>query len=47
MLVRDDPVLNAVAVLQACGHTVEPDVEFELWQVDGGEWVSLSALLVV
>jgi hypothetical protein len=47
MLISDDPVLDAVAALRACGHTVEPDVEFELWQIDGGEWISLGALLAL
>ena len=42
-----DPTLEAVAALQAHGHTVAPDEEFQSWQIDGGEWISLSELLAL
>lgn len=42
-----DPTLEAVAALQARGHTVVQDKEFECWQIDGGEWISLSELLAL
>jgi len=42
-----DPVLEAVAALQAHGHTVVPDDDFERWQVDGREWITLGELLAM
>jgi hypothetical protein len=42
-----DPALEAVAALRALGHTVVPDEEFERWQVDGGEWITLGELLAL
>ncbi|KST60694.1 hypothetical protein AO398_12430 [Methylobacterium sp. GXS13] len=30
-----DRVVEAVEALRASGHRVEPDAEFEHWQVDG------------
>lgn len=42
-----DPTLEAVAALQAHGHTVEPDEEFERWQIDGREWISHDDLLAI
>ncbi|KQS85744.1 hypothetical protein ASG32_17795 [Methylobacterium sp. Leaf361] len=47
MLVEFDPMLEAVEVLIALGHTITPDDDFERWQVDGGEWMSLSDLLAL
>ena len=43
----DDTVLDAVAALRSCGHAVEADEAFERWLVDGGDWISLSALLAL
>ncbi|GAN48725.1 hypothetical protein CTI14_20885 [Methylobacterium radiotolerans] len=43
----DDPVLDAVAVLQCHGYTVEPDDDFARWRIDGGDWITLSALLAM
>ncbi|WP_091785896.1 hypothetical protein [Methylobacterium sp. UNC378MF] len=43
----DDPVLDAVAVLQCHGYTVEPDDDFARWRIDGGDWISLNALFVM
>jgi hypothetical protein len=40
-----DPVSEAVAVLHARGHIVVPDDDFERWQVDGEEWITLGELL--
>jgi hypothetical protein len=42
-----DPTLEAVTALRAHGHTVEPDDEFERWQIDGGEWISQDNLLAL
>ncbi|GJE53530.1 hypothetical protein GOFOIKOB_6614 [Methylobacterium tardum] len=42
-----DPVLEAVAALRALGYTVVPDEDFERWQVDGGEWITLGDLLAL
>ena len=42
-----DPVLEAVAALRAKGHPVVPDDDFERWQVDGGEWITLGDLLAL
>lgn len=42
-----DPVLEAVEALRALGHTVVPDNDFERWQVDGGEWITLGELLAL
>ncbi|MEG9526828.1 MAG: hypothetical protein MIL41_13830 [Hyphomicrobiales bacterium] len=42
-----DPVLEAVAALRALGHSVVPDDDFERWQVDGGEWITLGDLLTL
>lgn len=41
----DDPVLDAVAALRSCGHTVEADGTFKHWRIDGGDWIPLGALL--
>jgi hypothetical protein len=43
----DDPILEAVSALRSRGHTVEADDNFELWQVDGGEWITLGDLLAL
>ncbi|MFB0491344.1 hypothetical protein ABIE45_003930 [Methylobacterium sp. OAE515] len=42
-----DPILEAVEALIALGHTVVPDEDFEHWQVDGGEWITLGDLLAL
>ncbi len=46
-MVDDDPVLDAVAALRSCGHTVEADETFERWRIDGGDWISFGALLAL
>lgn len=43
----DDPVLDAVAVLQCHGYTVEADDDFARWRIDGGDWITLSALFAM
>lgn len=43
----DDPELDAVAVLQSLGHTVEPDDDFACWRIDGGDWITLNAVFVL
>lgn len=42
-----DPVMDAVVALRSRGHTVVPGDDFEHWQVDGGEWITLSDLLAL
>ncbi|WP_457105189.1 hypothetical protein [Methylobacterium sp. P5_C11] len=43
--VEYDPVAEAVELLRVCGHSVEPDGDFEHWRIDGGERISLEHLL--
>jgi hypothetical protein len=45
MLVDFDPMIEAVEALIALGQTVVPDDDFERWQVDDGEWITLGDLL--
>jgi len=40
-------MIEAVEALRALGHTVVPDEDFERWQVDGGEWITLGDLLAL
>ena len=47
MLVDFDPMIEAVEALIALGHTVVPDEDFERWQVDGSEWITLGDLLTL
>ncbi|MEG9526188.1 MAG: hypothetical protein MIL41_10530 [Hyphomicrobiales bacterium] len=47
MLVDFDPMLEPVQALTAFSHTVVPDDDFERWQVDGGEWITLGDLLTL
>lgn len=47
MLVDYDPMIEAAEALIALGHTVVPDDDFERWQVDGGEWITLGDLLAL
>jgi hypothetical protein len=43
----DAPVLEAVEALRALGYSVVPDDDFERWQVNGGEWITLGDLLAL
>jgi len=47
MLVESDPRIEAVNALIALAYTVVPDDDFELWQVDGSEWITLGDLLAL
>ncbi|WP_245450677.1 hypothetical protein [Methylobacterium brachiatum] len=48
MILEDaDPIVEAVAVIMARGHTVEPDDDFENWRVDGGAWLTAGDLLAL
>ncbi len=35
------------AALRSGGHAVEADEAFGRWRVDGGDWISLGALLAL
>jgi hypothetical protein len=42
-----DFVLDAVAALRSHGHIVEAAETFERWCIDGGDWISLGAMLAL